>query len=170
MTTLIPYLFLRNRVNLSWSDALWGYERQMIGWPVIVDLATDKIGAGSNDPFEIEIAGIQKGENHQVGELLRKLASLEHRTDKKLSQHKWLYLNLAWILENKANILDPLAEVETIYANFDYPKEIEGFVRYMPATDGYNPSQHSKSENEQRLFEKWQRYLCDAERQLATSE
>ncbi|GGY20439.1 DUF2247 family protein [Paludibacterium paludis] len=52
-----------------------------------------------------------------------------------------------------------IGEVETIYAEFDYPSEIENFVRYMPVTDGYEPSLHSKAENEKRLFENWKKYL-----------
>ena len=38
-------------------------------------------------------------------------------------------------------------EVEVIYADFDYPYEIESFIKYMPPSDGYDPSTHSQIEN-----------------------
>ncbi|HFC6348968.1 TPA: DUF2247 family protein, partial [Neisseria lactamica] len=45
------------------------------------------------------------------------------------------------------------------YADFDYPEEIESFVRYMPPKDGYIPSAHSNEENIARLYVHWERYL-----------
>lgn len=163
MLTPIPYSFVRNRLRLSWRDALWGYEHQLIGWSAIVDLATERLSAGSNDPLEIELAGLTKMETYQVGELLRKLASGSPEEDGVFAQRKWLYLLLAWLFENKESVPDPLGEVETVYADFDYPPEIEGFVRYMPVTDAYDPSVHAKDENENRLFGKWREYLVTAE-------
>lgn len=163
MLTPIPYSFVRGRLRLSWRDALWGYEHQMIGWSAIVDLATDRLCAGSNNPLEIELAGLTKMETYQVGDLLRKLASPLSEEDSALAQRKWLYLFLAWLFENRTSVPDPLGEVEIIYADFDYSSEIESFVRYMPIIDGYDPSAHTKDENENRLFEKWQEYLVTAE-------
>lgn len=165
--TPIPYSFVRERLKLSWRDALWGYEHQMIGWSAVVDLATDRFCAGSNDLLEIELAGLTKMETFQVGDLLRELANASSGDDSAIVQRKWLYLSLAWLFENKASIPDPLGDVESIYADFDYPPEIENFVRYMPVTDGYDPSAHTKDENENRLFRKWREYLVAAESEQA---
>lgn len=159
----IPYSFARERLGLSWRDALWGYEHQLIGWSAIVDLAIERISAGSEDPLEIELACLTKTETYQVGDLLRKLANTLPEGEGVFAQRKWLYLLLAWLFENKERVPDPLGGVETIYADFDYPPEIEGFVRYMPVTDAYDPSAHTKDENENRLFGKWREYLATAE-------
>lgn len=163
MLTPIPYSFVRERLKLSWRDALWGYEHQMIGWSAVVDLATDGLCADSNDPLEIELAGLTKVETFQVDDLLRELANASPGENSAIAQRKWLYLSLAWLFENKSNIPDPLGDVESIYADFDYPPEVESFVRYMPVTDGYDPNAHTKDENENRLFRKWQDYLVAAE-------
>lgn len=162
MLTPIPYSFVCERLRLSWRDALWGYERQLIGWSAIVDLAIERLSAGSDDPLEIELAGLTKMETYQVGDLLRKLASDSPEGDGILAQRKWLYLLLAWLFENKESVPDSLGGVEIIYADFDYPSEIEGFVRYMPVNDAYDPSAHTKDENENRLFGKWREYLVAA--------
>jgi hypothetical protein len=157
--TPIPYLFVRELVSLSWRDALWGYEHRMLGWSDIVNLAVDRLCAGSDDLLEIELASLTKSEASQVGDLLRKLVEISPEGNEALGQKKWLYLILAWLFENKASVSDPLATVETIYADFDYPVEIGSFVRYMPPMDQYDPSIHSKEENEARLYEKWRSYL-----------
>ncbi len=148
--TPIPFLFIRERIVLSWRDALWGYEHQMIAWSGIVDLAKHRL-CSESDVREI-------AQTPQVGELFRELAASEPEKLGLMSVRKWLFLMLAWLFDQKTHIDDPLGEAETIYADFNYPSEIEYFVRYLPVTDGYEPSQHSHEENENRLFANWKKY------------
>jgi hypothetical protein len=164
--TPIPYSFIRERVLLSWRDALWGYERQLIGWSDVVDIAGDRLLLDSDNPLEIELSCLEKSEAQQVGELLHVLANNEPDEAGSASDKKWLFLVLAWLFENKGDVPDPLSEVESIYADFDYPPEIEGFVSYMPVTDGYDPSKHSIDENKARLFSKWEQYLSEARQEV----
>ena len=58
-------------------------------------------------------------------------------------------------------------EDERIYADFDYPSELESFVRYMPVTDKYNPKAHSATENHARLMSKWKAFLEDRRRRFS---
>lgn len=39
-----------------------------------------------------------------------------------------------------------------VYADFDYPKDMESFIHYLAPKDGFNPSPYSKEENEGRLI------------------
>lgn len=41
-----------------------------------------------------------------------------------------------------------------IYADFDYPEDMEEFISYMPIKDDYNPTEHTKEENEKRILKK----------------
>ena len=154
----IPFSFIREQVSLSWREALWGYEHKMISWLDVVNLAKERLHSVS-DSREIELSCLDKSGTSRIGELVKELAVLEPEELGLISEKKWLFLKLAWVLYNKDRIDDPLAEVEMIYADFDYPIEIEGFVRYMPVTDDYDPSHHSKEDNERRLFEIWGKYL-----------
>jgi hypothetical protein len=70
-TSTIPYEFIRDNVAPTWEEMLWGYDHQLVGWSTLVDLATDKVAAGSNNPTEIDLAGIQKNEAWKVGKLVR---------------------------------------------------------------------------------------------------
>ena len=158
----IPYSFIRKRVLLSWRDALWGYEHQLIGWSDIVAIAEDRLLLDSDNPMTIELVCLGKSETQQVGALLRTLANNEPDDAGSASDKKWLFLVLAWLFENRDVVSDPLSEVESIYADFGYPPEIEGFVSYMPVTDGYDPSVHSVEENKARLFFKWRLYLSES--------
>ncbi len=168
--TPVPYSFICERALLSWRNALWGYERQLIGWSDVVAIAEDRLLLGSDNPMEIELACLGKSETQQVGELLRALADDESEDTGSASYKKWLFLVLAWLFENRDAVPDPLIEVESIYADFGYPPEIEGFVYYKPATDGYDPSQHSIKENKARLFSKWEQYLSEVKQDIGISK
>lgn len=74
-------------------------------------------------------------------------------------ERRWLLALLDDLYARRAEVADPLAEVETIYADFDYPESMERFVRYMPPSDGYDPSKHTHEENLTRLMANWARFL-----------
>jgi hypothetical protein len=63
---------------------------------------------------------------------------------------------LAWLYERRDELPDPLACVDEVYADFDYPPQIARLVRYMPM-DG--PDLGSREANERRMFERWREYL-----------
>ena len=159
MNQLIPWSFIRERTRLSWSEAALGYHKQWLGWNGAVELACDRLSEGEDGPLVVELAGLSKAEAHCVGELLDKLAASPETDDASSSNTKWLYLRLAWLFENREAVDDALEEVETIYADFDYPEDVAPFVRYMPVTDGYDPSAHSPAENQARLIANWKSYL-----------
>ncbi|MFT2016424.1 DUF2247 family protein [Streptomyces sp. 796.1] len=48
----------------------------------------------------------------------------------------WVYLSVAWLCENVSVRRQLFDAIEQLYADFDYPEEVEGFVQYMPPPPG----------------------------------
>jgi hypothetical protein len=157
----IPYAFINKHAMLSWNEAAWGYEHQYLGWSDIVELACDRLSRGDDNVWTIELAGLLKSDAHMVGDLLHKLSDSEIKRNPEVLRKKWLFIVLSWVFENRASIADPLGEVEMIYADFGYPKEIAAFVRYMPTQD-----EPSIEGNDSRLISKWHAYLKEAKVEL----
>ncbi|MDD1505918.1 DUF2247 family protein [Lysinibacillus sp. CNPSo 3705] len=67
-------------------------------------------------------------------------------------KRKWRFGILAYL---KMNYLDDFEEllnkVTEVYADFNYPEDMDSFINYLPPKDGYNPLQYSKDENLVRL-------------------
>ena len=156
---MIPWPFIRERVRLSWAEAAFGYHNQWLSWRGAVELALDCLREGEVDILIVRLAGCSKSEAHCVGDLLDKIALLSERADASLAKDKWLYLNLAWLLENGEAVADALDKVEAMYADFGYPEEVAAFVRYMPADGAGNVEPGSYEENISRLIEKWKIYI-----------
>ncbi len=155
----IPIFFINELTSLSWDEVAWGYHNQYIGWSDAVEFACERLGDHEDEPMVAELAGFSKSESFETGQLLDKLAAKAIDGNEKSIKAKWLYLSLAWLFEIRASLPDPLEAVEEIYSDFGYPEDVAQFVRYMPVTDGYDPSMHSIEENDVRLLSKWRNYL-----------
>jgi hypothetical protein len=154
----IPVDFSMRKVPLMWSDVVWAYHRNILTWKDLVAFADSKVLSGDFDPYEMEISLLGKDNITSIAELAETLAK---RDNERLedTRNKWLFILLSWIFENRNNLDDPLALVEDVYADFDYPTEIQSFVRYMPATDGYDPRKHTSEENKARMMRKFEEFL-----------
>lgn len=145
---------MAQKISLSWKDILWGYENKYLGWSEVVDYAK-KFILSNDDEHVFNLSLITKSNIFELKPILKILAS--EMTD--YSPKNWLYILLNDVFHRKEEFEDPLEEVEKIYEDFDYPEEIESFVRYMPPKDGYIPSEHSHEENIARLYSNWEKYL-----------
>ena len=163
----LPTEFILKNVTLTWREMLWGYEHQWADWSCLNELATLRVGLDcESKPVEVELAGMLKCESAGAIELVRKLVDDERPLPEDVLEKKWLYLVLRWLFENRHLVPDVFAIVEELFSDFDYPQEMATFVGFMPPTDGYEPSKHSKAENVDRMFNNWQKYLINAEKQF----
>ncbi|MCR9141975.1 MAG: DUF2247 family protein [bacterium] len=150
----IPWDFIASRVDLSWNDALFGFENQLLLPAAVVEIATAKLSSNQANADLIELA--TSSADAPVYGYIEALAGEEGAPSPDHIARKWLYLSLAWIFENRSGLDDPLEIVERVYADFDYPQSIESFVRYMPGSDA-NPDWTGSPED--RLFRNWRDFL-----------
>ncbi|MCD4505157.1 DUF2247 family protein [Chromobacterium piscinae] len=156
----IPFDFIDKGIYLSWRDVEWGCENGIIGLEVPVKKAEKKVVAGGYTDLELELSFVMlEKDSANVLPLLESLCSTCKGSDSSIVRRKWLFIVLNWLWSNCNKFNDPLGEVESIYSEFGYPVEIEGFVKYMPPADGYDPSVHTQQENISRLMNNWRGYL-----------
>jgi hypothetical protein len=113
------------------AEMAYGFSERFLSRSGVVDVALAKLEAGFElSPAEERIALLLSDEFDRVDKLVDDL----HDGSEPLEKHArfWLLLVLAWVLEHRDEFDDPLGVVELVYADFDYPEEIEGLVRFMP--------------------------------------
>lgn len=154
----IPLSFSMNTLPLGWSDIVWAYHKHILTWKDVVKYADQKVLSGDFNDGEVAISLLGKENIEEIVEAADKLAELSGGGTE-VAKRKWLFISLSWLFSNKDTIDDPLALVEDIYEDFDYPPEIQAFVRYMPPTDGYDPRNYSPNENKERLMRLWEGFL-----------
>jgi hypothetical protein len=160
MRTRIPIHYVLGKMRPTWADLRFGLQRGYINETDVVEAAVEQVRDNPDaTSTEIDLAGLLKNEVNHVRLLLHQLASTPETADATAAK-KWLYLVLAWLYDQRESLDDPLGAVEAVYADFGYPEEIVGFVRYMPPRDEYRPQDHSREENVSRLFRLWNEYLA----------
>lgn len=148
----IPIDYINSITKLSDSCAIYGYQKHYINWHDCVQTIV------SNNP-NAEIGLFFKQINKENLFLIEEGFAKFNMFFEKNVVKKWMYIVLHWIYDNRKVLSDPLGLVEEVYCEFDYPEEIEEFVRYMPVKDSYNSSVHSLAENEERLFGYFKHFL-----------
>lgn len=154
----ICYAFLHERIRPTWQSVRFGLQHGLIDPEVPRELALEQIAGTAAPPRALlDIASADRSD--LITQLLDRLVVDETESTYEQLRAEWLYLALAWTYEHRKEYSDPLQRVEEIYADFGYPERIASFVRYMPM-DG--PDLGSREANEQRLFERWRRYLDES--------
>ena len=151
LTLALPVEFVRARVALTWRDVRFGLDRELLDPRAVRALAMAELGAFDAPAAALsELAAAQRDE--PTRRLVDALAEAEPACDEGELRARWLYLVLAWLFQQRSQLAEPLAVVETIYANFGYPSAIEGFVQSMQATA-------SAPTSEGTLVLRWEAYL-----------
>lgn len=128
----LPAAFVASRVSLRPNELKYGYECQWLDDAGVVGVAEAALVGGETlvAPMD-ELALLLSDDYDRIPDLLSEVSDGSGSPER-----VWLYLTVAWVHANKQEIADPLGVVEMLYADFGYPPEIEGFVRYMPAPPG----------------------------------
>lgn len=146
---------------LNWNILFWGIKNDIIGADSAIHYA-DKLVENNlieNDSLLVELFILDNIDKDNVLGLLSNIVSqdvTEEYTAKKILR----YIILDSIRQTIKDNETILSTIENVYADFDYPEDMESFISYMPVDDPtYTPSEHTLKENEQRLIEKFNKFL-----------
>lgn len=131
----IPAEFVARQGLPTATELSHGYRYGWIRREDVVAIALTKYEAGlvSQDAEEA-LALLLTDEFDRVDDLTEELANGDQPETQRARY--WLVLALAWLRVHPELVADPLATIELLYADFDYPAEIEGLVRYLPVSPG----------------------------------
>jgi len=145
--------FVTERARLSPAEVLHGYRAGWIDDRAVVEIALDALKTGRPlSAEEEELALLLPGDETRVPEILDRIEA-KHQPDAEAAA-VWRFLALACLWEKRDSFPDPLEVVEMLFADFDYPSEMEPFVRLMPAPPGAEPGSHG-------IENRWQSYLSE---------
>lgn len=127
--------FVTARARLTPGELVCGHQHGWLGNRDVVEVALAAYEVGGNlPPAEEQLALLLSDDLASVPELVEELAL--SATEENDPAAVWLFLALAWLYEHRSDYPEPLEVIEQLYADFDYPEEITGLVRFMPAPPG----------------------------------
>lgn len=147
----LPLDFITSRVRLVPGEIAVGYRSGYLDDQTVVRLAEGDLAAGVSEiPAVEELALLLSDDFDRVPALVSQVESTAEAGPD--PRRVWLYLVLAWLHEHRDLSADPMSEIEAVYAEFDYPHEMEGFVPFLPAPPG-------QASGPQAVEERWRAYL-----------
>jgi len=154
MTVKIPLSFVKLGSPVSWRQLLWAVKREILSHDEVYSLLKN-----SPQYLMLQKKGCYLSEgSDSIIPALEFISENEDIKDNDLKKY-WMYTSLRWVYMNRNDVDDALKMAADIYADFDYPEEMEPFIYYMPAKDGYDPSLYSLEENRERLYKLWKEFL-----------
>ncbi|MFJ7914729.1 MULTISPECIES: DUF2247 family protein [unclassified Lysinibacillus] len=149
----------QNKIKYDWLTLYVGLELGQIKYTDITNYAVEFL---TNHPetSNQDVIQLAWGEgDFDYKSLLVNILNESNFNDLNLGADVWQFEKRKWrfgiLAYLKMNHLDDFEEllnkVTEVYADFNYPEDMDSFINYLPPKDGYNPSQYSKDENLVRL-------------------
>lgn len=130
----IPFSYALELVNINWNDILFAIHNGYFNNASAIEYAVILLGKDEENEKILDLACI----NHPKitkEELLQEyvigLADTVPEKEKEETKDKIMYILLKLLFDNKNTFEDPLSAIEVIYEDFNFPKSVENFVRYM---------------------------------------
>ncbi|MCC2319266.1 DUF2247 family protein [Cellulomonas chengniuliangii] len=129
----LPASFVLDRVTLRPNELAYGYTHGWLDDSAVVRIAERMLVDDQRILPPVEgLALLLSAESWRVPELVDEINDNVEGDVGRV----WLYLALDWLSEHRGEFSDPYEVIEMLYADFDYPPEIEGIVRFMPSPLG----------------------------------
>lgn len=151
----IPLSYALELVNINWNDILFGISNGYFSNAAAIEYAIILLGEHNNEVKVLDLACLNLSEITKEAlllEYINELANGVSEKEKEETKDKIMYVLLRKIFDNKEIFENPLYVVELVYSDFDYPKLISNFVRYMPPD---NPREYGIKQ----IYKNWEEYL-----------
>src|SRR5699024_9980365 len=75
-------------------------------------------------------------------------------------KRKWRFGTLVYLkMKYQDDLEELLNQVAEVYADFNYPEDMDSFINYLEPNDGFNTSKYSKEENLMRLINLFNKFI-----------
>lgn len=170
-------IFNQSKINYDWKTLYVGLKLGLVNYSDITKCAIEFLAShpNSNNQNIIQLAW---GENDfDYEELLMNVLNESNVDDLspdsdvwQFEKRKWRFGILSYLKSTyQDDFEEMLNKIAEVYADMDYPEDMENFINYLTPKDGYNPSLYSHEENIARLVNLFNRFL-DKEKQYLEND
>ncbi|MED4079458.1 DUF2247 family protein [Halalkalibacterium halodurans] len=153
-------IFKQNKIKYDWRTLYVGLKMDLIKYSDVVNYAveflTEHPDISDENIVQLAWGGADIDYESLLVDILKELHINELNLDAEvwqLEKRKWRFGILAYLkMKHQDDLEELLNKVAEVYADFNYPEDMDSFINYLEPKDGFNPSQYSKEENVTRLI------------------
>ncbi|MBS4742618.1 hypothetical protein B9G52_02775 [Bacillus safensis] len=157
-----------HKIKVNWKTIYVGIRLDLISYKEISKYAVEYLSNHTEceNSLILELAWGDGDPDEDYRKLQMVLVELyndlveEESSQWDVEKRKWRYGITSHLKEkNKNSPEELLGKLSEVYADFDYPEDMEPFIHYMPSSNGYNPLLYSKEDNITRLVSLFEEFL-----------
>ncbi|MBF8419108.1 DUF2247 family protein [Heyndrickxia coagulans] len=160
--------FKENGVKYDWKTLYAGLKLDLIKRSDIVNFAVEFLTKhpGANNQNVVQLAWGDDDLDYEnlLENILKESFSQDLNFDTEawqLEKRKWRFAVLTNLkIKYQNNFEELLNKIAEVYADFNYPDDMDSFIYYLKPTDGFDPLQYSKTENIIRLINLFHDFMC----------
>jgi hypothetical protein len=160
-------IFKRNKIKYDWRTLYVGLKLDLIKYSDIVNYAVEFLTKHPDISNQNIVQLAWGGDDIDYESLLVDILKESHINDLNLDADVWQFEKRKWrfgiLTYLKVKYQDDfeglLNEVAEVYADFNYPEDMDSFINYLEPKDGFNPSQYSKEESVIRLINLFNHFM-----------
>lgn len=160
--------FKENGVKYDWKTLYAGLKLDLIKRSDIVNFAVEFLTKhpGANNQNVVQLAWGDDDLDYEnlLENILKESFSQDLNFDTEawqLEKRKWRFAVLTNLkIKYQNNFEELLNKIAEVYADFNYPDDMDSFIYYLKPTDGFDPLQYSKIENIIRLINLFHDFMC----------
>ena len=144
----------------SWGDVAFGATHGLLSVEEVARYALSCIDESTSDDMLPALLDLAYG-GLPISDAVHVCESLASPEELSAAKDRWQYAAVRDVLARNTPIEQKLTDLADVYALFGYPKEMEGFVYYMPAREDLAESEMGVLSPQERLLAKAEGYLRD---------
>jgi len=126
----IPFSFLKkNNILLSAKEVDFAIQYELIYLKDLGEIVDISLSKYPDDENLLELALNILLDDSSINTDV----SNDVKQENDLISSKWRYILLLWLYENRKDSSADYDRIDTVYADFGYPVDMERFISYMPA-------------------------------------
>lgn len=142
-------IFDNIKMTLDWHIIYFGIKHDFLNMDIAKTFVYRKIECNDHvSEEELDLAW-NFSNKLDILECIEKILSVYEKTDScfEIAKDKIRIAIIIHLYDVEKNVNKLFELIEAVYADFDYPVDMECFIPYMPVNDEYISSQHNYEEN-----------------------
>ncbi|WZY01535.1 DUF2247 family protein [Bacillus sp. FSL W7-1360] len=160
-------IFDQNNIHYDWKTLYVGLKLDLITASDITNYAAEFLSKHPEDTNQniIQLAwGEENLDYESLLEIIMQESSLNDlilNTDlRQFEKRKWRFGVLSCLkIKHQDDSEELLNKIAEVYADFNYPEDMDNFINYLVPEDGFNPAQCSKEKSVARLINLFNDFL-----------
>ena len=156
-------IFDNIEMSLDWYIIYYGIKNNILDMEVAQEYVLRKME--KDEPVlqeEIELSW-KISNQLDVLYLIEQIPEFHMNSEKRMgvAKNKIQIAIIMSLRKNEKDITKLFQRIDMVYADFDYPEDMEKIISYMPISDGYLSAEHTPEDNENRLLRKIDSFICE---------